>query len=180
MEKGIAVLRGINVSGHRLIKMEALRSMLGSLGLKDVQTYIQSGNLVFKTRTLKDLEKKMSEKILEDFGYDVPSLVWSMADWQAMVKANPYPRDTDADLLKCHVTLLWGKPESGSLEKKIPESGTDNFRLVDRAIYLYAPGGYGKTKYSNTFFEKRTGCLATTRNWKTILTLLEMCEKLEE
>lgn len=175
MQIGVAFLRGINVSGQKLIKMETLRSLCEGIGLKEVRTYIQSGNIVFKAKSLNGLELKLSKAILTHFGFDVTVIVKSSEALASIVQVNPFVSIPGRDPARCYVTIFSGVSDFSKLAENIPESGKDEFTVVEGSIYLYFPERYGDTKYSNAFFEKRLASAATTRNWKTMTTLLDMC-----
>ena len=179
MNTYISILRGINVSGHRMIKMKALQELYERMGFRNVRTYIQSGNVVFDhepTETVK-LEKEISGKILSTFGFEVPVIVLTKTELSAISTQNAFIGNRNEDISKLHVTVLSGQPEK-QLAEHIGEGAylPDEFYIHGRAVYLFCPNGYGNTKLSNTFFEKKLKVLATTRNWKTVLELLKMSE----
>ena len=175
----VAMLRGINVSGHKIIKMERLREAFAELGFKNVRTYVQSGNVVFETEdAAAGLSAKIQKKILKDFGFDVPTLTKSGAEMAEIVKRNPLVKDKAIDPMKLHVTFLSDDPPKNALELLQPlAAGPEQIRILGRAIYLYCPNGYGNTKLTNTTIEKKLSCGATTRNWNTTKKLLEMANK---
>lgn len=179
----IAILRGINVSGHHLIKMESLRTSLQGIGLQQVETYIQSGNIVFQSKItdVTLLESRIMNVILQDFGYHVPCLVLHSDDLYVIVNQNPLLRDPLNKLSYFHVTFLSKAPEIKDLtpimDKKLPDEAAV---LMGRTIYLYCPYGYGKTKLTNNFIEAKLKVSATTRNWKTLQALLQMVSKNSE
>jgi len=173
----VAMLRGINVSGQKTIKMENLRVSFEALGFRRVRSYVQSGNLIFEaTRTSSDnLSKNVGEKILSDFGFSVPLVLRTSDEMKKIVGDNPFVKEEGIDRSKLHVTFLSAFPNKAALGKLdalnvLP----DQFRVKGREIYLYCPNGYGRTKLSNVAFEKLLSLEATTRNWKTINTLAEM------
>ncbi|HTA28879.1 MAG TPA: DUF1697 domain-containing protein [Candidatus Cybelea sp.] len=174
----IAMLRGINVSGHNPVKMEQLRAAFGSLGFANVKTYVQSGNVVFEAKgPASELSAKIEEKILCDFGFAVPVLLKTAKEMADIVKRNPFLKDKAIDQSKLHVTFLSGTPPKTALELLQPLArGEEQLRVLDREIYLYCPDGYGNTKLNNTAIEKKLSCRATTRNWNTTKTLLAMAE----
>jgi uncharacterized protein (DUF1697 family) len=179
MEKFISILRGINVSGHRLINMKALQELYKNLGFTDIKTYIQSGNVVFQSKLSSpgSLEKQISQEILKVFGFEVPVLVIQRNDLMNISANNPFIQKGVQDITKLHVTFLSGEPEPGLTGKIDKEQySPDEFEIQGKAVYLFCPGGYGNTKLSNTFFEKKLKLPATTRNWKTILELLKLSE----
>lgn len=176
----ISVLRGINVGGNRIIKMEALREMYRQLGFEEIQTFIQSGNVIFrykKTGT-KELEEKISFRILADFGFEVPVIVLEMEELENLVSSNPFAGEEGRNISSMHITFLSEMPVGEKLDKIGAElCRNDEFRVRDKVIYLYCPEGYGKTRLTNGFFENRLNVNATTRNWKTTIELLSMALK---
>ncbi|MFT5647274.1 MAG: hypothetical protein ACI976_001963 [Aureispira sp.] len=170
--KYIALLRGINVGGKRKIKMADLQAMCAEIGLQEVQTYIQSGNIIFENaeEDASVLEKALQEQIMATFGFEVPVMVMTQAYMQQVAENNPFLKlkeDLDTKLL--HVTFLAEKPAE-DLIKALGEKdyGTDEFEVIENRVYLYFPNGYGRTKLTNAVFEKKLQVAATTRNWKTV------------
>ncbi|MCD6017144.1 MAG: hypothetical protein K0S53_265 [Bacteroidetes bacterium] len=181
MKTYIAILRGINVSGHKPVKMEALRNLCEELGLKNTKTYIQSGNIVFQSKNTKlsDLESTLSKKIEATFGFDVPVMVKKAEEIQYILKNNPFLTKRKEDITKLHVTFLNQEPDKTSIDTiKEGQYASDEFMIKDKAIYLFCPNGYGNTKLSNTFFENKLKVMATTRNWKTITELVNISEEI--
>lgn len=175
----IAMLRGINVSGHRIIKMEQLRASLAAVGLGNVKTYVQSGNVAFEAPndSVANLRRKIEEKILRDFGFSAPVLLTTSTEMEKIIKRNPFPKAPAIDQSKLHVTFLSDDPPKSAVEQLRPLAGAhEQYRIIGREIYLYCPNGYGNTKLSNTAIEKKLSVGATTRNWKTVNTLLAMTE----
>jgi uncharacterized protein (DUF1697 family) len=167
----IAMLRGINVSGQKIIKMESLRASLASLGFEDVKTYIQSGNIVFKTvKTAPvDLSRRIARKILDDFSFEVPVLVKTAAELAGVLKANPLLKRSGIDESKLHITFLSAAAPKEAVAFLTTLAGkSELFTVGGREIYLHCPDGYGNTKLSNTTIEKKLSVQATTRNWKTV------------
>ncbi len=176
------MLRGVNLVTHNRMKMESLRTSLGALGLEQVQTYIQSGNVVFRCKesSAAKLCEKIEKRILADFGFTVPVISLTAKEMGEIIQNNPFVAQAGVDITKLHVTFLAHAPVSSALQTlgKLPV-GTDQFRHSSKAIYLYCPGGYGETKLSNNAFEKLLSVRATTRNWKTVNTLYQMANELE-
>ena len=173
----IALLRGINVSGHKIIKMESLRASLTALGLAEVRTYVQSGNVIFNApdQGLEGLARKLEQNIRETFGFDVPVFLITAKRLEEVIRQNPLARMPGIDPSKLHVTFLSGNPPKAAGELLGPLAvGAERLEVVGREVYLYCPNGYGDTKLSNTAIEKKLSVGATTRNWKTVNTLLEM------
>jgi len=177
----ISILRGINVSGHRMIKMDKLKQMFADLGLQNIQTYIQSGNVVFQVEKSdqKELEKKITKAISEKFGFDVPVIVKDFSELKQIISGNPFLNDKTKNKAQFHVTFLSCLPNRESFGKiEAAQYHPDEFFLVDKAIYLYCPNGYGKSKLTNGFFENKLQVTATTRNWKTTNELYNFAEKI--
>ena len=179
MSTYIALLRGINVSGAKTIKMDDLRKTFQKQGFENVTTYIQSGNVVFtagETATSK-LATKIAEAIKTDFGFDVPVIVLSAAELQTITEYNPL-NDGTRDTASLHVTFLSENPAAFNLSDIMAKKqGNEEIVISGKVVYLYCPHGYGKTKLTNTFFESKMKVAATTRNWKTTCELLRMAEE---
>lgn len=177
MKTYIAILRGINVSGQKKIKMADLRALLDELGFKEVQTYIQSGNIVFQYPETSEnsLEKMIEENIQAHYDFQVPTLVRSPEEFQYVVENNPFLQDPEKDINRQYITFLAEKPAGERIEALREVNYEPEEYVIDgRLIFLYSPKGYGRAKMNNNFFEKKLKVSATTRNWKTVNKLLEM------
>lgn len=179
MQTFISLLRGINVSGQKSIKMDALRTLYENLGFTNVTSYLQSGNVVFKANNAETgkLEQAISKQIKTDFGFDVPVMVLTQSCLQKVVENNPFLNNPDFDHAFLHVTFLASNPDN--YDVKAIESKTQNeetIRFFEHAVYLYCPNGYGKTKLTNNFLEAKLKVVATTRNWKTTKELLKIAQ----
>jgi len=174
METFIALLRGINVSGKNLIKMNQLTQALAEAGLINVRTYIQSGNVVYESATDQPVidEKVISDIIRDRFGFDVPVQLIRRNELIQIHDQNPFINDRGLPVDKLHLTVLNSTPDFALLSKIGADSFLpDEFFVSGRAVYLYCPEGYGRTKLTNTFFEKKLKVSATTRNWATVVKL---------
>lgn len=179
MQTYISILRGINVSGHKMIKMNELVSLFESLHFENVKTYIQSGNVIFQTHEtdVHDLAKRIEAKISEQFGFEVPVLVKEKNDIISVIQNNPFLKLSDKDVTKLHVTFLSQEPDKSNLDKiNQGQYLPDEYILSGSIIYLYCPNGYGNTKLNNNFLENKLKVVATTRNWKTVNELMKMAE----
>ena len=177
----IAMLRGINVGGHKAIKMEALRTLCGDLGFRNVETYVQSGNIAFQSSVANPiiLSKRIGDRILQSFRFEVPVLVRDSKQMRNVTGNNPFLKEKSVDLSKLHVIFLSKVTQKDSVkELEKLSTGPDRFYSSPLEIYLYCPGGYGRSKLSNDGIEKALSVTATTRNWKTTNTLSEMVWKL--
>lgn len=177
MNTYLALLRGINVSGQKLIKMAELRDHLKEIGFKDVETYIQSGNIVFKSDVNNPiaLSEEIADKILQEYGFDVPVLVKTREEFETVFSGNPYLTSRNEDVKYLHVTLLEEEFAGDANTLFLPfTTKNEEYSACKKEIYLFFPDGYGKTKLTNNLIEKKLGVRATTRNWKTITKLMEM------
>jgi len=178
----VARLRGINGSSDKIVKMERLRASFEALGFDGVGTYVQSGNVIFESeqKSPTGLSNKIEEKIQRDFGFTVPVLLKTSKEIAQIVSDNPLAKEKGIDHSKLHVTFLSDVPPTMAVKVLGPlATGRERFRILNREIYLYCPDGYGHTKLSNTAIEKKLSVVATTRNWRTVNTLLEMCTSSE-
>ena len=177
----IAMLRGVNVGGHNRIKMDQLRDSLTGVGLKQVTTYIQSGNIVFESGRLKtsNLADTIEKKVLKDFGIAALVVVRSAKEMEAVVAFNPVMADEHLDPSKLHVIFLAEPPTAAAaLELKSLTSKPDLSQLAGREIYLYLPNGMSASSLWNNPVERRLLKRATTRNWKTVTTIHNMAQAL--
>jgi uncharacterized protein (DUF1697 family) len=178
MNTYIALLRGINVSGKNIIKMHDLKHLFESLNFENVNTYIQSGNVIFQSNLtdIKIISNQITGRIKNDFGFEVPVIINNLNYLTQILNNNPfnqsnYPED------QVLVTLLSDIPKSEHINlinsaNYLP----DLYVIIDNIIYLYCPNGYGRTKLTNTFFEKKLKLIATTRNIRTLNELIKIGE----
>lgn len=170
MKRYVAFLRGINVSGQKLIKMELLKAMFEAMGFKNVVTYIQSGNVVFdvKATDTDNLRSKIEKHLLKELGYDVVTIVRSVEDIGTIIGQNPFPVMPLGDTRKLHITML---AADADMEKepllKAVLLEDEEMHIIGNTLYMITHS-YGNSKLSNTFIEKKLGLSATTRNWATM------------
>jgi uncharacterized protein (DUF1697 family) len=166
------------MTGHNSIKMADLAKMYKDLGFSDVQTYIQSGNVVFKTvdgLSLTGLSKKIEGGIHKNFGHTVPAIIRTIPDLNGIISANPFLDEANFDQAKNAVIFLYDKPVEDQIRKVADVSyPPDKFSIIGREIYTYCPNGFGKTKLYTNFFESKMKVTGTARNWKTITTILNI------
>jgi uncharacterized protein (DUF1697 family) len=156
--------------------MAGLRAALASIGLEEVATYIQSGNVVFRHSTgdAAGLSSAMERCIEEGFGVAARVVLRTRAELAEVARRNPF-LERGADPAQLHVVFLDREPESGAVAQLDPDrSPPDEFELRGREIYLRLPNGMGRTKLSGDYFERRLSVVATARNWKTVLKLVEL------
>jgi uncharacterized protein (DUF1697 family) len=169
--KYIAFLRGINVGGIKLIKMDALTAAFTAAGFRKVKTYIASGNVIFESGSAKlaAMESKAEKKLLKVFGHQITVIIFSVAELEALLKHNVFKRVRAGHDVMLLVTFL--KNEGPKL--KLPlESKAENLKVMameDRAAFTVArrkkTGWFG---FPNNFIEKQLGVAATTRQWRTV------------
>jgi uncharacterized protein (DUF1697 family) len=173
MTRYIAFLRAINVGG-RVVKMDALKEMLALPGIKNISTYIQSGNVIFDSDGEKNaLEKKIEKKLLATLGYEVTTIIRTIPEIAEIIKRNPFGKP--AEDMGLHVSFLSAVPEADAVKQLlVMQNELEQFRVSGTEAYiLVRKGGYGETKFSNTFLEKKLKIEATTRNWATVNKMLE-------
>lgn len=177
----ITLLRGINVGGHRLIKMKELQLLCESIGFSNMQTYIQSGNLVyqFDEKNVNIIDKQIENIIESTFGFKVPSQTFSLHQYENLINSNPFLNQKSKELESLHVTFLSKIPEQVQIDQiKSTYDSIEDFIFKDRCVYLYCPKGTIQFKLTNTILERKLSLYASTRNWKTATKLLELAQKL--
>ena len=178
MIRYVVLLRGINVGTGRKVPMTDLKKLCESLGLKNVQTYIQSGNLVFELAQLEPistLETRLQKVFSEAFGFEIPVLIRTSEEWADSIAKNPFLNEENVDIDRLHLTCLKEMPSPELLEKiKTFQYLPDRYEIVGRDVFIFCAAGYGTSKLVNSFFESKLKTQATTRNWKTVMKLNEM------
>jgi len=180
MNTFISMLRGINVSGQKKIRMVELKDLYESLNLVNVETYVQSGNVVFDTAEgdASKLAELIEAQIEKAFGYTVPTFIRDASDFQRIIEGNPFLKKRDEDPARLYVTFLYSAPSESKLSNlAIPTGEAAEFSIGDKEAFLFCPNGYGRTKLSNSFFERNLDVPATTRNWKTVNALHKMASE---
>lgn len=178
MSTFISMLRGINVSGQKRLPMDSLRELYTGLGFTAVQTYVQSGNVIFQASDDPVLlTGRLEQRIQEAYGYEVAVFIRQAEDFRLILDNNPFLTERHEDPTKLYVTFLYQAPAEAAWEKANPPTGiSDEFARGDRSVYVFCPNGYGRTKLSIDFFEQKLGVQATTRNWNTVNALYQMAK----
>ncbi len=179
METFVALLRGINVGGKRRLPMAELTQTLSSLGLEDVVTYIQSGNVVFGAPAGDPaaLAARVEQAIAEAFALDVAVLLRTPTELAEVASCNPFLNDR-ADVSKLHVVFLERKPTAANVARLDSErSAPDELSLCGTEIYLRLPSGSGRSKLTIDYFERTLATRATARNWNTLIKLLALAQR---
>lgn len=170
----IALFRGINVGGNKVAKMETLRKALTAAGFGDVATYIQSGNVVLTSDGKAVDVAARIEKVFEaTFGFSSRVTLRSLAEWQRLVDENPFPQGAE-NHKALHAVLLDAEPDAGAAGRLgALAAGREEFAMRDGVLYLFTPDGFGISKLAASL-DKAIKVPLTARNWRTVLTLLEM------
>ena len=174
MNTFITFLRGINVSGQKKVPMAELRNLFTKEGFQNVETYIQSGNVVFQSDSSDEqkLEDKIKSAIQSHFGFDVSVLVKSPEELQQIFDDCPFSQNQKE---QSYFILLYNIPDKGLIkELSNLEFPDETFVITKNCIYLYVSNGYGRAKCNNNFFERKLKVTATARNYKTIVKLLSL------
>ncbi|MFK5878138.1 MAG: DUF1697 domain-containing protein [Flavobacteriaceae bacterium] len=178
----IALLRGINVGGHKKILMADLRELLKKNGLKNVQTYIQSGNVIFKSdENPAIISKNISTYIYKEYQFEVPVLIKTFTELEYALNNNPYiKQQVDVDIKKLYVTFLSEVPtkENVAIMKKT-DFTPDKFIIQNDLIFSFYPNGPGRSKMTINIFEKKLKVAATSRNWNTVNKLFILASTLK-
>jgi len=177
MSRFISLLRGINVSGQKKIKMADLKNLYESLGFENVLTYIQSGNVIFDSKeNPENIVEKIELAIQEKYTFKVPVQIRNVSVFENIIQSCPFPKlDLIEEGTRVMVTFLDREPEEPNIALLMDYVKAPERLLVQgREVYLHCPNGYGKTKLSNNFIENKLKVKATTRNWKSVLKLFEL------
>lgn len=175
MAKYVALFRGINVGGKNIVPMAELRKELGERGLRNVETYIQSGNVVFEVakKSLKDLTTLLEKSVEAKFGFRPQVLLLTSKELDDAIDQNPYKQATE-DPKSLHFYFLASTPKSPNKEKLLSlQDESESFELVKRVFYLHAPNGIGRSKLAAAA-ERLLGVGATARNYRTVDKLASM------
>jgi len=169
----VALVRGINVGGRAVMSMAQLRGACTDLGCEDVQTYVQSGNVLFRsTATAARLVPAMERRLGEELGRPARVVLRTRSQLVDVLRRNPLSGGGRDDA-KLHVTFLADRP-APSLVAALDTGAylPEEFRVTTTAVYVHCPGGYGRSKITNNFFERALGVAATTRSLKTVTELV--------
>jgi uncharacterized protein (DUF1697 family) len=171
----VAFLRAINLGSRNKLAMPRLREIVEALPATDVSTYVQSGNVVFRcaVRSAKKVEQALEKALQDEAALDVRVMVRTPAQLAKLVESCPFASRCD-DPTKLHVTFLGQKPEKARVDDIDREAFLPDEWAVDgQEIFLFCPDGYGRSKLSNAYFERKLKVAGTTRNWRTVTTLAE-------
>jgi uncharacterized protein (DUF1697 family) len=178
----IAMLRGVNVGGHNKIKMEELRGLCKTLKLRDACTYVQSGNLIFRTdeRDLDLLAKRLQDASERKFGFRPDVVLRTASEMREVIGRNPFAKRRGIEPNRLLVTFLASEPESAAREKAAQlDTAPEELRMDRREVYIYYPNGMARPKVSWASIERVLKTSGTGRNWNSVTKMLEIAEQLE-
>jgi uncharacterized protein (DUF1697 family) len=179
----VALLRGVNVGAHKRLKMDALRQLFSSLGLQGAQTYLQSGNVIFRADepdALK-LAARIESAIEQAFGFHSDIILRTVGQMRAAVEQNAFAQRVEAmDAAKLAVIFLRTAPSSGQSAKLAAlDTSPEEIFIGVSELYIYYPNGMGKSKLSGPMLEKVLGTTGTARNWRSATNILTIMEQIK-
>jgi len=174
MTTHLALLRGINVSGHNMMKMEALKIMLENIGFQNVRTYLQSGNVFVESEEeASKVGFMIKQEIFKVFGHEVPTIVITKKDLELCFKNNPYLKEKEVDTKKLYVAFVSTALKSENInDLKISQFKPDEASIDANRIFIKYAIGAGKTRLEGKYIEKKLNVIVTMRNWNTVTNLL--------
>lgn len=175
----VALLRGLNVGAHNRIGMKDLAAVFQAAGCAEVETYIQSGNVLFEAKAplASKVPGLVSAALREDFDVASPVVLREAQELAAVVKNNPFLRRGE-DVSTLHVGFLATTPEAARVKALDPaRSPPDEFQVMGRELYLHFPNGLGRSKLTNAWFDAQLKTLSTVRNWNTVLELAKRADR---
>ena len=178
----ISMLRAVNVGGHGKIKMEALRALYASLKFESARTYLQSGNVIFKTseRDLDVTSKRIQSAIAKKFSCNTEIVLRTTDDLRAVIKKNPFAKRSNIEPNKLHVFFLVADPGAQAREAVLQQQfAPEELHAIGRELYIYFPNGAGQSRFPWPRVNKILQTPATGRNWNSVTNILEIAEQLE-
>ena len=169
----IALIRGINVGGHKRLKMADVKTSCEALGLSDVRTHLQSGNVIFQTS--RSDRAGLAKELEDAFAVDARVILRTAAELRKVVAANPMPEEAQREPSHFIVVFLSDKP-SASAMKALQDgyAGPEKMQLHGAELYIEYGSGMGTSKLTNVLIERKLGVTGTARNWNTVTKLVEM------
>jgi len=178
----ISMVRGINVGGHNRIKMDALCAIYKSLRLEDPCTYVQSGNVIFRTKEkdLKLLREKISAAIKREVGFRPEVMLRTPDEFRAAMANNPFADRPGLEPTKLHISFLADDPIREAQKNLLALRPTpEELHLIGREVFIYFPNGAGQSKLPWSSLEKQLGTPGTARNWNSVIKMLAIAEEME-
>lgn len=181
MDRVIALIRGINVGGNRIVKMQDLKALFENLGFGNVKTYIQSGNVVFDTEDGSGdeaIRTRIEAGMVESFGLEVSVTLRTAEELETVIRGNPYDPLTPEELKRLYVLFLAREPEQEALGRLAPYEGKeDRLKIIGREIYILYSTRASESPLFKVPLEKLLGVPATSRNWNTVTRLASMARE---
>jgi uncharacterized protein (DUF1697 family) len=178
----VAMLRGVNLGAHQKISMPALKSLCSSLGLRDVQTYIQSGNVVFREESedLATLARRLAERMEAEFGFRTVVIVRTASELRKVIAKNPFAGRAGIEPNRLLVVFMDRTPTRQARDQVLAmPCDPEELRISNREVYIYYPNGMARPKIPLARLEKVLQCSSTGRNWNTVNKLMAMAEAME-
>jgi len=175
--KYITFLRGINVSGQKLIKMEELRKVFEDMGFKNVRSYIQSGNVIFESAKAnpESLRNKIEKLLCKIYGYEVTAVIRTIPEIEKVVKGYPFSKVKGKKECKIYVSFLTGKPDKNAVKELTTLNNNDEiFHAIGNNVYCLNRKGYVDSLLGKNILEKKLKVKATVRNWNTVNKILKI------
>jgi uncharacterized protein (DUF1697 family) len=175
----VALLRSVNVAGHGRLAMADVVQSFVKLGHTDVSTYIQTGNILFRSpsKSTSKVVAGIEEQLEQDFGSSPAVILRTVPELMQVLATSPFPKQ-GADPARHHVTFLAEAPSTEKLSAfSAPASGRDELVLIGQEVYVHTPDGYGNSKLSGAMLERRLGVVSTTRNWNTVTKLCALAAR---
>jgi uncharacterized protein (DUF1697 family) len=177
MTRCVSLFRGINVGGHQIVRMDALKELHMSLDLRDVQTYIQSGNVVFTSdkANVAQIQKDIEDSFAQTFGFPVKVMVRTASELNAIIENNPFQNQAVKESKWIIAMFLASDPSITALEDiEKAYTGPEEIHIIGQEVFIYYPEGMGRSKLTNTLLGKKLKTMGTARNWNTVLKLQQM------
>lgn len=177
MKTYIALLKGINVGGHKKVPMADLRELLTKSGFENVQTYIQSGNVILQSSKsdISVIENNIQESIMDHFGFEISVLVKTRSDLKRIFNDSPFSEEKKK---ASYFMLLRNTPEDDLVKvasEKVYEG--EEYKILKDCIYFFCEKGFGQAKFNANFFERKLKIFVTARNYNTMVKLLSLSEE---
>lgn len=171
----VALLRGINVGGSTRIPMAGLRTLCESLGWQDVQTYIQSGNVIFRTAARAPrLAQQLEAELPGAFGVDARVIVRTAEDWHAYAQGNPFTEEAQHSPNLVMLALARDTPAPDAVERLRERASRERIERAGDALWIHYPDGAGRSRLTPGLLDRAVGSATTTRNWRTVTKLDEL------
>jgi len=178
----ICMLRGVNVGGHNLIKMDALKALCVSMKLKDPQTYVQSGNVIFRTeeKDATKLAKRLQDALEKKFGFRPGVMLRTASELRDVIARNPFAGRNGIEPGKLLVNFLAGDPgKDARKQAQAIKTDPEELHIIGCEVFIYFPDGQGRSRLPWPKIERVLGTSATARNWNSVTKMLAIAEKLE-